>query len=168
MAAVDQRPAAPDDLTAQPPTPTLADSIWARIVAEPWRHPIRTWLTVLGTDADQQVTDRLAAAGQLHVQRTWRGIRAEPTSWNTAGIPATRLRTSLERAHQLSTQDLILLALVEATGLSTPVFDGVQPQVRDYHLRLLDHINHQYPAVADLAGHTKTAIAAAALLRGHG
>ena len=168
VGAVDRRPAAPADLDAQRPVPTLIESVWAQIVHEHWRHSIRTWLTVLGLDANQRVIDRMAAAGHLHVRRSRRSARAEPASWNTAGLPAVRLLTYLERQRQLLAQDAALLALVEATGLSAPVFDGVSDQARQYHVQLLGHIAQQSPVVAGLVAQTRAAIASAALTRGHG
>lgn len=137
-------------------------------MAEPWRHPVRSWLTVLGQTAEAQVVDRLATAGYLRVQRTFRGVRAEPANWNVAGWPAARLRTSLEHQRYMSKQDLLLLALVEATGLTAPVFNGVPAPVRVSHRQLLNHLAHQYPEFADLAEHTRAAVASATLIRGHG
>jgi hypothetical protein len=48
----------------------LARAVWNQVFQEPWRHPLRTRLTVLAPDAQLRVVDRLAAAGHLALSRS--------------------------------------------------------------------------------------------------
>jgi hypothetical protein len=169
LTAIDVRPAAPPDLTARniPQEEPLAQAVWNQVFREPWRHSLRTWLTVLAPDAEQRVVDRLAAAGHLVIARSWRakpGL-AEPTDWNTAGWPAARLTILLERDDQFSWHDLVLLALLDAVGLRDFLANLAAP-AREYHSQLLDHLARTQPAIAELAEHTRAAVAAAVLRRG--
>jgi hypothetical protein len=169
LTAVDVRPAAPPDLATRacgPEDVPLARAVWNQVVQEPWRHPLRTWLTVLAPDAEQRVVDRLAAAGHLAVARSRRARpgRAEPTDWNTAGWPAARLAILLERRDQFSWHDLVLLVLLDAIGLRD-FLTALQPGAREYHNKLLGHATLQH-SIAELADHTRTAVAAAVLRRG--
>jgi hypothetical protein len=167
LSVIDRRPAAPEPLPDQPPTPSLLDWVWAQIAAEPWRHKVRPWLTTLGQTADQQVTARLAATGQVRVEGSRRSTRVVPSSPNLTGIPTARLRTCLLH-RRMSAQDQVLLALVDAVGLNGPVFEGLAEPMRDYHPWLLGQIRREYPPIAELANQTKSLVAAATLTRGRG
>ena len=171
LSAVDCRPAAPVDVGAsrgRPEQAGLVRGVWDQVVREPWRHPLRTWLTVVGQDASRQVAGRLADGGHLRVGRSrrFRGGRGEPTNWNTAGWPAARLRGWLEHRQPFPVRDVVLLALAEATGLRTVVSADLDQRARDYHEWLLNNLAHQLPHIAELAGHTAAAVGAAVLVRG--
>jgi hypothetical protein len=172
LTAVDCRPKAPADLDERherSEEPTLVRAVWGNVVREPWRYPLRTWLTVLGADAVPRVVERLAGSGYLKVNRSRRagGGHAEPTDWNVAGWPVARLRGLLQRGQQFSWQDVVLLALVDATGLHHFVLADLSEPARDYHTGLLRNLMESYPKFAELAAHTEAAVAASVLVRGH-
>jgi Golgi phosphoprotein 3 (GPP34) len=170
LTAVDVRPAAPPDLDSRTPAPEngpLTRQVWNQVFREPWRHPLRTWLTVLAADARQRVVDRLATAGHLTIIRSRRrGVgRAEPTDWNTAGWPGIRLGILLGRGDQFSWHDAVLLSLLDAIGLRDFLANLDSP-AHEYHGALLRHTARKQPAIAELADHTRAAVAAAVLRRG--
>ena len=171
VTAVDLRPAAPDDLdrrSEREPETTAADTVWAQVVAEPWRHPVRTWLTVLSSQAPQIVADRLTKLG--HLQATGsrrRSRRAAPTDWKFAEWAAARLRVALIRGIELTVADVAVLALLDASGLHHFILDGLEPSARDYHAYLLAGLPRAHPDVAEVTAHTQAAVADAVLARGH-
>jgi Golgi phosphoprotein 3 (GPP34) len=170
LTAVDVRPAAPANLATRSPAPEampLTRQVWNEMFREPWRHPPRTWLTVLAPGAQQRVVERLAAAGHVTVTRSRRGAppRAEPTDWNKAGWPAARLPILLSRGDQFSWHDLVLLNLLNAIGLRD-FLTTLDASAREYHGWLLAHTPEHQPAIAELAEHTRAAVAAVVLRRG--
>ena len=172
VTAVDQRPAAPDDLGGrdeQAAETTVPELIWGQVVAEPWRYPVRTWLTVLGSNAVPTVVDRLAGLGHLTVSGSRRRGRrvAVPTDWKFAEWRAARLRDALTRRHQLRDKDVAVLALLDASGLHDFILDGLEPSAHDYHAYLLAGLQRTHPDVFEVAAHTQAAVAATVMARGH-
>src|SRR2546423_1199120 len=91
-------------------------------------------------------------------------LACTPPRWTLVWPPA-RLPVLLSRGDQFSWHDLVLLNLLNAIGLRD-FLTTLDPPAREYHSRLLGHSTVHQPAIAELAEHTRAAVAAAVLRRG--
>lgn len=109
-------------LDSSPREDALSDRVLEFLKQE--QHPTRTWLAFFGQSAHTEVGRRLVADGLLLREtrkRPWQGGRWLPTSADIAVRPTALLCTQLIRGHDLGARDLLLIGLLQATGLDQPV-----------------------------------------------
>jgi len=117
------------DIVVTNPHPTedlLQHQVLDRILSEPKRHPIRDWLSYLGTSAIDDVAQRLTRAGALEVyeaKKLFGGVerRYTPVSMNDAAWPAVRLARALAMGGELDLADQALAGIIKATALDRHV-----------------------------------------------
>jgi hypothetical protein len=136
--------------------------VYERIMREPVKYPVRTWLSVLSQDAYGQVASRLMRAG--HLRRRARRLlfvtlstTYEPVDMSTAAWPAARLAYGLRHRTPLSDDDVFLAGLAAAGGLDQWLMRDAEN--RDWAAGYLRHLlNGLAPAKARLVAHTHTAV----------
>lgn len=94
--------------------------------------PVRDWLAYLATGASDEVAARLAAAGYLARQRSWRpgGVRWVPVDADAAFAPLARVRAALDPARSSTVPDVVLTGLAAACGLGPRVLPFGPPGAR--------------------------------------
>lgn len=110
----------------------LLRRVLAVMLAERDLLPVRDWLAYLATGASHEVAARLAAAGYLARQRSWRpgGTRWIPVDPDAAFAPLARVRSALDPARSSTVPDVVLTGLAAACGLGPRVLPFGPPGAR--------------------------------------
>lgn len=148
----------------QPPSDALAHTILDRLVSQHPYSDLRTELAVIGSSAPDAVAQRLERAGLVRYAQTRRlgrsvghWVPADPTQ---AAWRGARLRRLLGSREEVTWHDVILAALLSATGLIGRVLRDSDPQART---RLKAILAQLPPPVTDLVAHTEAAVGNAIL-----
>lgn len=143
----------------------LDDAVLGQILAEPEHVEVSTWLMFLSESATDDVAFRLRGARLLRAERSRIRLRQEvrfvPTDMNRAAASWARVSVRLRNHKPLDEFDLMLAALMTATGLDRYVLDGA-PRAAYAHLRgLIDQ--DASPSLAQLCSLTGAAVGNAVL-----
>lgn len=112
------------------------DDLLHRIVtvvrAERDLRPLTDWLAYLATGAQPEVAARLAAAGYLAREQSWRPGRARwvPVDPDAAFAPLARVRAALDPARSSTVPDVVLTGLAAGCGLGPRVLPFGPPGAR--------------------------------------
>ncbi|MDF2709626.1 MAG: hypothetical protein K0R62_5278 [Nonomuraea muscovyensis] len=144
----------------------LADRVLADMANAPQHTDVRTWLAYLARRAVADVTARMMRAGLLDREtpriRRRRPSRYFATDFGRAVWPSTRLRLSLARGEPLTAHDMVLAALVDASGMTDTVVED--PAHRQAARRHLTGALAALPEpVGDLTRHVRAAVGDAVL-----
>lgn len=148
----------------QPPNDALAHTILDRLIAQGPNPDLHAELAVIGRSAPEAVAQRLERGGQLAYAESRRLMRTTgrwlPTDANQAAWPAARTARLLSSNDEMTWHDVLLAALLAATGLIGQVLWD-----NDQYARIrLKNILAQLPdSVAELMTHTEAAIGNAVL-----
>jgi len=136
----------------------------ARIIAEP-QHHLPVWLTYFAQTATEVVQERLVARRFMHVES--RGmLRSKPSyipidpmavEWRSL-----RISRAVAKRDIRTWEDLTIIGLIVATGLTDAVIWNGQAEDRDNLLAILRYLNDE-PSLHALITQVETLIAAAVL-----
>ncbi|MFG1924384.1 GPP34 family phosphoprotein [Cryptosporangium sp. NPDC048952] len=124
-----------------PPPEVLRRQVLAELLADPDEREVRTWLEYLARREPEEASQRVAVAQRLtrlgilapQVHRGWvrRSVRYVPVDAR-ADWPVVRLRYQATQRTAPPFQDLLLVALVGATGLTRRIFAGHHQSPAEY------------------------------------
>lgn len=148
----------------QPPNDALAHTILDRLAGQQPFSDLRTELAVIGQSAPDAVAHRLERVGAVEYVETRRLMRSVghwvPTDPSAAAWRTARLRRLLSGEDEMTWHDVLLAALLPATGLAGPVLRDTDPRAR----ARVKGILAQLPgSVAELVAYTEAAVGNAIL-----
>ncbi|MBP2704231.1 GPP34 family phosphoprotein [Microbispora sp. RL4-1S] len=141
-------------------TPTgdpLTQAALDHMVAEP-AHPLQTWLQFLARTACADVAARMTAAGLLNPPTRW-VRRHVPVDPNTAILPVARLNLAMQRGEPLGVRNVVLLGLLDVTGVAQFVLWSRDPRY------LTDAVAALPAPLAELIAQTAAAVGSAVISR---
>jgi hypothetical protein len=136
----------------------------AHIISEP-QHHLPVWLSYFAQTSTDVVQERLVARRFMHVET--RGMLRSKPSYIPVDPMAVEWR-SLRIARVVSKrdirtwEDLAIIGLIVATGLTDSVLWNAEPEDRDNLLAILQYLNDE-PSLHALITQVETLIAAAVL-----
>lgn len=156
-------------LRVRDPRP-IADELNAfvlrQIVSEAEHTAVGTWLAFIGQEAVEWVGRRAALSGLVRrqeVRRMWvTSVRYPALDPDQAGRTTIRLQQAVWRTEPLPMYDMVLAALIAATGLSRAVWFDSDPASSRYLAGLRSALPRP---LFDLVAHTEAAIANAVITR---
>lgn len=148
------------------PSDRLSHEVLSQMLAEPQRHPIRTWLLFLSRTAPDAVAGRLVRQGVVRTRTSRRLLKQfvtyEPQDANQAAWPLARLATTLRRQSPMDDADAVLAALATATGLDQLILQGSDSAAKEYLTYVVSTLVAPYH---ELVKHTEAVVGDAVLSR---
>ena len=147
-------------LTIQDKTPSpdlLQHTVTDHLIRE--KHPIETWLRFFARTAETDLAARLIRRGTLEEQET-RGLfgrkkrRFVPKVATDAAWPTARIAKRLAQARPVDAVDQILIAWIDAVGLTPHVLWDDPKQIGARYLKhVISHLPAPYRTILDDTRH---------------
>lgn len=145
------------------PRDGLGRYVLSQLEAELERHPLRDWLTYLGTTAEENVARRLMRAGyvaEVNSRWPWRASRWVPADSDCAFASMIRVKSVMEHRRPTTVADVVLTGLAIACGLGNRILPFGPPDARS---NVESSVRKLLPGMRELIAQTQAAVDSALL-----